>query len=149
MATFSHRRGTHPHKHAERKAMERIRANIKMVIKKIMAQKNTGKTGYEKYPKLFNSKRWEWLRLRTFARDNYTCKLCNRFTPAPQCDHIIPHGGDSDLFYDEQNLQTLCITCHNRKTAKEHRGKISGCDVCGIPIDNKHPWNTGGGGKNV
>jgi 5-methylcytosine-specific restriction protein A len=34
-------------------------------------------------------------------------------------DHIKPHKGDEELFYDINNLQPLCKCCHDRKTAKE------------------------------
>lgn len=34
-------------------------------------------------------------------------------------DHIIPHKGDQQLFWDESNWQSLCSTCHNRKTATQ------------------------------
>ena len=34
-------------------------------------------------------------------------------------DHIVPHRGDQRLFWDEANWQTLCTSCHNRKSAGE------------------------------
>ena len=34
-------------------------------------------------------------------------------------DHIVPHRGDYRLFWDEDNWQALCGTCHDRKTARE------------------------------
>jgi 5-methylcytosine-specific restriction protein A len=34
-------------------------------------------------------------------------------------DHIIPHKGDKDLFWDSNNWQPLCKTCHDEKTARE------------------------------
>jgi 5-methylcytosine-specific restriction endonuclease McrA len=37
-------------------------------------------------------------------------------------DHIIPHRGDESLLYSAQNLQTLCRSCHARKTATEGEG---------------------------
>lgn len=41
------------------------------------------------------------------------------FKPATTVDHIIPHGGDIDLFLDIDNCQGLCEACHNRKTRIE------------------------------
>jgi 5-methylcytosine-specific restriction endonuclease McrA len=44
------------------------------------------------------------------------------------CDHIKPHRGKEELFWDEGNLQTLCKPCHDSlKQAEEqaslqHRG---------------------------
>jgi hypothetical protein len=40
----------------------------------------------------------------------------NRQTPATVVDHIIPHTGDPELFWDVDNLQGLCDPCHNSKT---------------------------------
>jgi predicted kinase len=37
-------------------------------------------------------------------------------------DHIIPHKGDYELFWDEGNWQTLCKRCHDVKTATEDGG---------------------------
>lgn len=31
-------------------------------------------------------------------------------------DHIVPHRGDPQLFWDRANLQGLCHTCHASKT---------------------------------
>ena len=31
-------------------------------------------------------------------------------------DHIVPHRGDQALFWDEQNWQPLCKSCHDKKT---------------------------------
>jgi len=38
-------------------------------------------------------------------------------TIATQVDHVIPHGGDPLLMWDElHNWQSLCNQCHMRKT---------------------------------
>ena len=37
-------------------------------------------------------------------------------TPATVVDHVIPHRGDQKLFWDEDNWQALCKSCHDRKT---------------------------------
>lgn len=34
-------------------------------------------------------------------------------------DHVVPHRGDWALFVNKQNHQSLCKTCHDRKTALE------------------------------
>jgi hypothetical protein len=65
-------------------------------------------------------------------------------------DHIIPHRGDMELFWDESNWQSMCEPCHNRKTASEDgafgnpsRPMIGGCDSSGMPKHKDHPWNVG------
>ncbi|WP_262568948.1 HNH endonuclease [Agrobacterium tumefaciens] len=39
------------------------------------------------------------------------------------CDHITPHKGDRDLFFDAQNLQTLCKPCHDTVKQREERSR--------------------------
>ena len=67
-----------------------------------------------------------WRRARSaFLRDHPLCAECERegrLTPATCVDHIKPHRGDKDLFWDETNWQALCQSCHSRKTAKEDGG---------------------------
>ena len=43
------------------------------------------------------------------------CERQGRITPAYLTDHIIPHNGDYDLFWDEKNWQNLCSACHEIK----------------------------------
>ena len=38
---------------------------------------------------------------------------------ATDVDHIEPHRGDWTKFTDQANLQSLCHSCHSRKTALE------------------------------
>jgi 5-methylcytosine-specific restriction protein A len=45
-----------------------------------------------------------------------------RLVPAAVTDHIVPHRGDAQLFWDESNHQSLCKRCHDRKTAREDGG---------------------------
>ena len=40
-------------------------------------------------------------------------------TPATDVDHIRDHKGDWALFTDRSNLQSLCHSCHSRKTMAE------------------------------
>ena len=50
------------------------------------------------------------------------CRECakqNVRTRATVVDHITPFRGDWALFIDTANHESLCETCHNRKTAKE------------------------------
>jgi 5-methylcytosine-specific restriction protein A len=45
-------------------------------------------------------------------------------TPATAVDHIQPHRGDYELFWDSDNWQPLCATCHGRKTLAEVNARI-------------------------
>ena len=67
-----------------------------------------------------------WNRARTaYLHENPLCVACmkeGRTEPATTVDHIKPHKGDSELFWDVNNWQPLCTTCHNQKTAREDGG---------------------------
>ncbi len=51
-----------------------------------------------------------------------SCKVQGRLEPATVVDHKIPHKGDQGLFWSEENWQSLCKPCHDRKTASEDGG---------------------------
>lgn len=66
----------------------------------------------------YKTARWRKLRAAVLLRDSYTCKMCGRLqgnTALLVCDHVRPHRGDPNRFWDEWNLQTLCADpCHNK-----------------------------------
>ncbi|HYY49042.1 MAG TPA: HNH endonuclease [Thermoplasmata archaeon] len=85
------------------------------------------------------SEEWANLRLQIIRRDRYRCVRCGRsgrfprrrrgwgepFVPEGpriglQVDHIIPlsRGGTNN----PANLQTLCKSCHERKTGRRLKG---------------------------
>ena len=45
------------------------------------------------------------------------CVRQGRVTPASVVDHVVPHRGDAGRFWDQDNWEALCKTCHDRKTA--------------------------------
>ncbi|GIV49880.1 MAG: hypothetical protein KatS3mg038_0401 [Candidatus Kapaibacterium sp.] len=61
-----------------------------------------------------------WRRAREkYLQANPLCVAClaaGKYTPATIVDHIIPHRGDARLFWDVNNWQSLCASCHSRKT---------------------------------
>jgi 5-methylcytosine-specific restriction protein A len=60
---------------------------------------------------------------------------------ATRVDHVKPHRGNQELFWDERNHQGLCESCHNYKTAKYDGG-------FGRRRASEEPWQaskTGGG----
>ena len=67
-----------------------------------------------------------WQRYRdTFLAANPLCvrHLAQGQTePATVVDHITPHKGNEELFWDPDNHQALCKLCHDRKTATEDGG---------------------------
>lgn len=50
------------------------------------------------------------------------CRECAKRgirTRATEVDHVISHKGDWSKFTDTDNLQSLCHSCHSRKTLRE------------------------------
>ena len=61
--------------------------------------------------------RWKMLRLWILRRDGYRCQSCGR-PGRLEVDHIKPVNLRGDV-WNPENLQTLCRTCHIRKTSDE------------------------------
>ena len=77
------------------------------------------------------TKSWRWmyrtdkwlreLRPEQLLREPF-CRECSKRgirTRATDVDHIVDHKGDWDVFCDPSNLESLCHSCHSRKTARE------------------------------
>lgn len=62
--------------------------------------------------------RWTLAR-RGFLAKHPRCTRCG--DPATVVDHIRPHRGDRDLFWQRSNWQPLCQPCHNRAKQREER----------------------------
>ncbi|MBN2024067.1 MAG: HNH endonuclease [Pirellulales bacterium] len=77
----------------------------------------------------YGGDRWRSLRLAVFRRDHWICRACGKAcasgrlaAPADRahCDHVVPkeQGGTDEI----DNLQTLCGSCHSRKTDRAEGG---------------------------
>lgn len=71
---------------------------------------------------------WKWQQeSRAFLRANPLCTLCaerGRYVKATVVDHITPHRGDPRLFWDRNNWQSLCKSCHDHKTMTEDKDYV-------------------------
>jgi 5-methylcytosine-specific restriction enzyme A len=71
------------------------------------------------------------------------CALCEargKVTAATVVDHVIPHQGSKQLFWDSNNFQSACKPCHDSlKKQIEHRGYSTEIGVDGWPTDRSHP----------
>ena len=67
-----------------------------------------------------------WQRAREqFLRSSPLCVMCShegKTTAATVVDHIKPHRGDAELFWDQGNWQPLCKTHHDSDKARLERG---------------------------
>ena len=101
--------------------------------------------------RLIDSRRWRTARLRHLARSPL-CVRClgvGRSTPATDVDHIRAHENDPVLFWDPTNWQSLCDSCHSKKTATTDKGfgnrkawpkRPRRWVVCGPPASGKSTW---------
>lgn len=73
--------------------------------------------------KFYQSKAWRFLRATMLAEEPL-CRICKekgKLTTAKVLDHITPiRLGGEEL--NKNNLQPLCHSCHNKKSAKERHG---------------------------
>lgn len=81
------------------------------------------------------SARWDKASI-TFKAQHPLCLGCEargRTTPTEVVDHIVPHRGDHDLFWDPDNWQPGCRICHDRVKARLEvmwkRGEIGTSDL--------------------
>jgi 5-methylcytosine-specific restriction endonuclease McrA len=96
------------------------------------------------YHALYNTKEWRRLRYHQLQREPLCayCQALGKVTAANIADHKKPHKGNRVLFFDPDNLQSLCKSCHDgAKQTLEKSGQLPGCDVDGLPIDPAHHWN--------
>lgn len=68
---------------------------------------------------MYATARWRNLRKAHLAMYP-VCAVCGA-TDDLSVDHIVAPCGNEDLFYNPDNLQTLCRNCHRKKTAQEIR----------------------------
>ena len=94
--------------------------------------------------RLYDRRRWR-RRSKQFLAAHPLCRKhqeIGRTALAVLVDHIRPHRGDVELFWNEANWQGLCKTDHDAAKAElESTGRIRGCDVHGRPLDPNHHWN--------
>ena len=76
--------------------------------------------GFDAEVGFYQSARWRTVRA-AFLREHPLCGMCaarGRVVAAVVVDHVVPVK-DGGARFDVANLQALCVTCHNRKTAQE------------------------------
>lgn len=71
----------------------------------------------------YKTPEWKALRWDVLVQEHFTCRRCGLVGESPEMvvDHIQPHRGDRELFFDRQNLQCLCAACHNSDKQREER----------------------------
>lgn len=70
----------------------------------------------EQKDKFYKSSAWIKLRNKAIKRDNYECQLCKlegKVVKGQNVHHIKEIEFYPEFALDIDNLQTLCINCHN------------------------------------
>ena len=103
----------------------------------------------EQYRVLYNTKHWQSVRQTVLTRDRFTCQHngCGvalepgRDRPnSAVVHHIVPHKGNLELFFEPDNLQSVCWTCHSGPIQREEiRGFSTEISESGWPTDPRHP----------
>lgn len=103
----------------------------------------------QQYRKLYSSKQWRILREQALFRDMFRCQhkgcgvILKRGVSHPHSavvHHIKPHKGDLDLFFNLDNLQSVCWEHHSGIIQSiENRGFDVTIGPDGWPIDPNHP----------
>lgn len=93
----------------ERKRVESKRLWLESI------SKNSTRATWQKF---YNTSAWRKLKKEQLEREPL-CACCGDIGTV--ADHIIPHEGNEVLFFNPNNLQTLCSSCHSRKTASDVR----------------------------
>lgn len=82
--------------------------------------------------KIYKSNAWQVTRKKVLERDNYECQECKRngrvFTDQHRpdkhkrldVDHIKSLEEHPELAFDMDNLEVLCVKCHNKKEKRFH-----------------------------
>lgn len=113
------------------------------------------------YRSWYRTERWKRLREEVLTEAKFVC--CKTGVPligkspaanSPVVDHIKPHRGDPDLFWDKGNLQAVSKSWHDSiKQAQEKADQVAAIHpkwlqpslvpltiVCGPPCSGKSTW---------
>jgi 5-methylcytosine-specific restriction enzyme A len=65
---------------------------------------------------------WRWRQAsKRYRSEHPLCVACEqegRTEPSTCVDHVVPHRGDLELFWNEENWSALCDQHHKSKTAR-------------------------------
>lgn len=62
------------------------------------------------------------------------CEKEGRTQPAEVVDHIRAHKGNDELFWDKENWQSLCKSCHDSVKQSEERNDRQAIGEDGWPV---------------
>lgn len=77
----------------------------------------------------YGLKRWKDLRWQVLVDALFQCVRCGKLEGDASllvADHIRPHRGRSELFWDRNNLQCMCKECHDTIKQREEQAQPIG-----------------------
>ena len=80
------------------------------------------KTRDPKLVAFYHGVKWKRLRESVLSRDNYLCQDClasNMLVAAEEVHHIIEVKEDWNKRYEEDNLISLCKSCHRKRHTRK------------------------------
>jgi len=75
----------------------------------------------------YTAKKWRSKRLYILSRDGYTCQECRKYgrnTEATIVHHIKEIDDHPELKYKNNNLVSVCASCHNKVHPEKGGHKI-------------------------
>lgn len=81
-------------------------------------KRQTIRKASKEYHYLYETREWR-AKSKDFLIEHPFCVVCGE--RATVVDHITPHRGDLSLFWNDSNLQSLCVRHHNAKTRQEKK----------------------------
>lgn len=93
---------------------------------------------------LYNTAAWKRQRAAQL-RAHPLCRMhleLGQVVGATIADHVVPHRGDREFFFNGQ-LQSLCKRCHDSAKQAQEKGDglLRGAGLDGKPLDLNHHWN--------
>ena len=79
-------------------------------------RRTDGGQWHKLYGKRWQAARAAWIATYPLCVE---CERQGRTTAATDVDHITPHRGNMERFWDVSNWQALCASCHAKKTRRE------------------------------
>ena len=76
---------------------------------------------------MYKSRRWQRKKRRILRRDKYLCQNCMRYgrhRERTDVHHIIHADERPDLWFDNDNLVSLCRGCHNKMHPEKGGKKV-------------------------
>lgn len=106
--------------------------------------RHDAKRRYDKpWRHLYKTKRWLRLRMWQLAHHPLCawCRKKNRLVRATVVHHVKRHEGHEGLFFDSENLASLCKPCHDSTAQQiEKTGYSDEIGLDGFPVDPQHPF---------